>query len=228
MKVVHLFESANSLLLRRIALRLQAELQENQHLGSIIENIELNRGAHRPNMYDELITLHMTGPLFELSLDISYYVLLDNDGNSVGDAEWTIEARTNKVIPGDGIHIANASIQPDVWFTADRVVKFLIKKKPSDTDVYRHNYLWFDKIARDLDKKYQFFLKNTIVDKSQIMTSQILENSNIRFVIEFCHHPVEGFCYRLGPFHHLGLRADDMRIVNNFSGINEILSGDDK
>lgn len=215
MKVAHLLESANSVTLRKIALKLQTELQENEHLGTIVDDIELHHGEARLNMYDELITLHLTGPLFELYMDVSY------DRNN----EWTIEVRTDKDIPGDGINLT--SVQGDPMFATDRLIRLLLKKKSGDTDMSRYNYLWFDKIARNLDKhRYTFFLKNMVVDQTQIMTSQILEQDMgttvNRFEIEFAHHPAEGFCYRLGPW------GKAKRTINDFSDINEILQGDDE
>lgn len=211
MKVARLFESANSLLLRRITLTLQAELQEDEHLGTIVDNIELHHGESRSNLYFELVTLHLTGPLFELYIDVSY------DKNR----EWTVEARTEKDMAGDGMLLAASRRDPLNWFTTERIVKSMLDKKPIDTDMFRHNYMWFDKIARNLDEGYTFFAKNIVIDSTQIMTSQILEQDMgttvNRFGIEFCHHQAVGYCYRLGPWNKA------YRTVNDFSDINEIL-----
>jgi hypothetical protein len=233
MKLDRLLESSNSLLLRRVALTLQAELQEDHYLGSIIEHIELHQGSSRPNLYDELITLHMTGPLFELYMDISY--LNGSRLNKVN--EWAVEVRSNKDLPGDGINLASstgsATHTPEIWFSAKNLIRLMLEKKPGDTDMARHNYLWFDRISRNLDDGYQLFLKNIITDPSQIMTAQIIGGEQRasgakRYALEFCHHPQKRFCYKIGPFHHQGLRADDMRTVEDFSDINEYLEGDEE
>lgn len=215
MKVASLLTENVSVTLRKIALRLQTELQENENLGTIVDNIELHHGDARPNLYEELIALHLTGPLFELYLDVSY------DNNQ----EWTVEARTNKDLAGDGMPLAAARRDPYNWFTAGRIIDYMLEKKASDTDMPRYNYMWFDKIARNLDKNYTFFLKNIVIDNSQIMTSQILEQDMgttvNRFGIEFAHHPAAGYCYRLGPWNKA------YRAIHDFSDINEIL-GDEE
>ena len=215
MKVARLFERSNSLPLRHIALRLQTELQDDEHLGTIIDDIELHNGPSRHSLYEELITLHMTGPLFELYLDISY---------DTSD-QWTIEVRTDKDLAGDGIPLmaANSTTGALAWFTTKRLVRLLLEKSSSDNGMHRYNFLWFDKIARNLDKGFTFFAKNMIIDSTQIMAAQILEQdigtTANRFGIEFCHHQAVGYCYRLGPWNKA------YREVHDFSDINEILHG---
>lgn len=225
MKMLKLLESndndvkADLVKLRRCALTLQDELPE---VLDVAIDITLSKASPQPRWFHEAITMHLDGPLFELYMDILYMAKDPKDGSKV---EWMLQVRTDKDEPSMGIVLLTSDHDPQSWFTPDRIVKRLLEKKPSDSDMRRYNFLWFDKIKRNLDKPFELLLKSIVVNHNEIMTAQVLKKDGERVVdrwaLSFEHHGGgHGFCYRLKPW---GALESTTNTVRDFSDINEML-----
>lgn len=238
MKVAHLFEGRDKL--RELGLGLQSDLLDE--LDGVVDDIDMTR-AIKPRsgvpQHTDGITFKLSGPLVEFYLDLLFY-----EGNVPEADEWMLIARTGKDAPWDGHMLLNAAGQNGFdkrrWFKGERVVRRIndaLAPNSIKQDMVRYNGLWFDKIARNLDKDCKFFFKLApVVDSTDVISVQLIKYEpdsfnddpgnppsanakvNRRFALAFEQHG-SGFRFRLGP-----LGGSSMRTIEDFSDINEILN----
>jgi hypothetical protein len=158
MKLLRLLEADQ---LKPTVMRLQRELLEVFH--PLIEDITLEIGKDRANIYDRAVSMKLEGPLVEFFIDIYHHH---------NDDYYTLAARTDQDEIGDSlvvIHDYNVS-----KFTHERVIKLISNLNNSSFgDVVRYKHLWFDKISRSLPSNYKLLIKTQPLAAAQIIKTQI-------------------------------------------------------